>query len=162
MVAAAARGKPFISPALYEADSRFALKHVNCRAVQRDGGYVLDGGKSLVPGEHAQAFLVSALIDADAAREDSVAIPVPADSPGIEARHYATLDGGCALQLRFNQVALVDASRLDAAADALPIITHCMDLATIDSCAYQLGAMAALLRLTIDYLKTRRQLGGHR
>ena len=96
-----------------EPDSHYELNRVACRAEPQADGWRLDGTKSLVlHGEQAGLLVVSARTAG--AIDDSQGISlflVPRDTPGLEIRGSATLDGGSVAQVRLNQL-LVPGSAL--------------------------------------------------
>ncbi|MFY7959032.1 MAG: acyl-CoA dehydrogenase family protein, partial [Elsteraceae bacterium] len=74
-------------------------------------------------------------------------------------RPYATQDGGRAADVILSGVRVGGDALLGPPDDALPTIERVIDGAIAAVCAEAVGAMDALLALTVDYLKTRRQFG---
>ena len=114
-------------------------------------GFTLTGEKRLViAGGEADWLVVMA--------RQGVGGPVAGflvarDAPGLEPRHYTTIDGRSAANIRFRAA---PAQLLQGAARSLDrILSH----AIIVQCAEAVGAMGALLALTSDYAMTRKQFG---
>jgi alkylation response protein AidB-like acyl-CoA dehydrogenase len=71
-----------------------------------------------------------------------------------EVRGYPTADGA-----RAADVTLASAPAELVATDALPLLEHGRDVAIAAACAEGVGAMDALVALTVEYMNTRRQFG---
>lgn len=144
-----------------EAQARYDLEDVASTARVEGDGFVLDGAKTVVlNAEGAQFLIVSAR--ASGARRDRDGISlfvVPSDLPGVTLRPYATQDGGRAADAILSGVKVSAGALLGPLGGALPIIERVTDAAIAAICAEAVGAMDALLALTVDYLKTRKQFG---
>jgi pimeloyl-CoA dehydrogenase len=145
------------SVALYEDGIRYDWQRARARAVETTGGYLLEGGKTLaLHGDTADLLLVAARIGDDAGLS---VFAVDAHTPGVQVRGFDTLDGRRAANIRFD-AARVDAGRLlgarGAADDAIEAM---LDAVTAALCAETVGAVEALLALTAEHLRTRKQFG---
>ena len=123
--------------------------------------YLLEGEKSVVlGGGAADAFIVSARTSGN--RRDPHGITlflVDANTPGISRRAYPTQDGTWAAEISFAQARVPATHILGTLGEGLPLLTHGVDIAIAGLCAEAVGAMDALIKLTVDYLKTRKQFG---
>ena len=83
-------GTRLVTAALYEAEGRYDPLHVGTRATAREGGYVLTGGKAVVPQlAAADVILLSAKL------EDGLALfLLPRSAPGVTIREYGFVEGG--------------------------------------------------------------------
>jgi pimeloyl-CoA dehydrogenase small subunit len=158
---AVAAGTAVLALAHQERASRFDLAAVGLRA-RRDGDqYVLEGDKSLVIGGGAADFLVVAARTAGEAGDPHglTLLVVDARSSGISRHVYPTQDGFQAADIAFRQVAVPHNHALGEIDGGLPLLTRAVDEAIAGVCAEAVGAMDALLQMTVEYLKTRRQFG---
>ena len=145
---AAISGETRCALAFDEADAWFELERIDTRAEAADGGYRLNGRKSLVyGGPAATVMLVAATLDG------TLALFAVA-SDGAEQHPYALIDGGgaCELLLRDTPATLLLADATDALQDAL-------DAGAIALCAEAVGVMDVLRDTTLEYLGTRKQFG---
>lgn len=130
----------------------------NCprTSARRDrSGYVLEGCKPVVPGGHvAQRFLVRA----EVCGEGPAVFVVDATAPGLHLRPLRLIDGRGGCEIRLEHVHVPDSARLGGS-DAAPALAETLDHALVMSCAEAVGAMGEALRITRDYLGTRRQFG---
>ncbi|WER49113.1 acyl-CoA dehydrogenase family protein [Cupriavidus sp. WKF15] len=158
---ALAEGEARLALAIGEADARYELSRVSTLARPDGDGWVLDGAKSLVlDGAQADAFIVAARTAGDAADEQGVTLfLVPADAPGLAVREFRTLDGRSAAHLTLREVGAGADAVLGQAGAALPVIVAAADRANAVLCAEAVGALEALLDLTAEQLKTRKQFG---
>ncbi len=84
---------------------------------------------------------------------------VDRDAQGLAIRGYPTIDGRRAAEITFDHVRVDDDALLGPAEAAFPVIEHGIDRAVAALCAEAVGAIDALNRTTLDYLKMRRQFG---
>jgi alkylation response protein AidB-like acyl-CoA dehydrogenase len=147
-----ADGSALLVPALQEQGARYRLDVVTTRATQRDGAWTLDGAKHLVPaGDEADAFVVPARLGPHAVAPLGLFV---VERARCQVRAYPTADGARAasITLAASPGALVNA-------DALPALERAADIAVAAACAEGVGAMDALLAMTVEYMNTRKQFG---
>ena len=158
---ALAAGQARLGLAIGEADARYDLSRVGTLARPDGDGWVLDGTKTLVlDGALADAFIVAARTAGDAADEQGISLfLIPADAPGLAVREFRTLDGRSAAHLTLREVGAGADTVLGQAGAALPAIVAAADRANAALCAEAVGALEALLDLTAEQLKTRKQFG---
>ncbi|HYE51004.1 MAG TPA: acyl-CoA dehydrogenase family protein [Azospirillaceae bacterium] len=136
-----------------EPQSRFDLGAVATRAERRDGGWVLDGAKSVVlHGPSAGLFVVPART-----AEGITLFLVPGDAAGLTRRDYPLVDGWRASDVRLEQVRVDDGARLGAAGAGLAPLQAMADRAILALGAEAVGAMEVLLWSTVEYARTRVQ-----
>lgn len=144
-----------------EAQARYDLNDVATSARAVEGGFRLDGRKSVVLNADAAGLLVvSARTSGERRAEAGISLfLVPADAPGLTLAAYPTQDGGRAADLTLTDV-FVPADALLGVRDAgLSVVEKVVDGAISALCAEAVGLMEALTALTVDYLKTRKQFG---
>lgn len=136
-----------------EPGQRWPSLDVRATAVQRGDSWTISGTKNPVPhGDCADTVVVSALLP-----DGGVGLfLVDADTPGVVRKPYATHDG-----LRGAQIELRDAPAepLGIGGDAVVAIRAAQVRAQAALCAEAVGAMEEALRLTTEYLRTRKQFG---
>ena len=147
-------------------ETRLALAHGEPRArydLNRVETLCMDGKligrKSMALGAPLADFVIisareSGAVDAD---EGISLFVVPASD--LDMRSTAMMGGGMAADILLDGVPVTDDMRLGAAGAALPHIEQAFAAAISASCAHTLGAMETAIKLTTDYLQTRRQFG---
>ncbi|CAN7373728.1 acyl-CoA dehydrogenase family protein [Bosea sp. LjRoot237] len=147
--------------AFTEKQSRYDLFDVAASARKADGGYVLEGAKSVViSGDSAQRLIVSARTSGSRRDRDGISLfLVPANAEGVKIHGYPTQDGGRAAEIALSGVKLGPETLLGTEGEGLAILERVADYAIAALAAESVGIMEALHGLTVDYLKTRQQFG---
>jgi pimeloyl-CoA dehydrogenase small subunit len=155
------RGEFTMSVAYVERQSRFDLFDVATTARKTEGGYVLNGQKSVVlNGDSAGKFIVSARTSGERRDKNGITLfMVDAKTSGLEVHGYEAQDGQHVAELSFSNVAVPASDILGEADRGLPILEAAIDHGIAATAAEAVGAMEALHQLTVDYLKTRSQFG---
>jgi alkylation response protein AidB-like acyl-CoA dehydrogenase len=118
-------------------------------------GYRLDGTKVLVPVARAlDAFLVTATDD----QNHIQVCVVPAGSAGVAIRSYRTVDGRLAGDVTFHHVVLEPDALLEFP-DVQSTLQLLLTVARAASSAESVGCMQALLEMTVEYARNRKQFG---
>ncbi|WP_433490901.1 acyl-CoA dehydrogenase family protein [Nocardia grenadensis] len=148
-----AAGSKLLAFAHGEPGTRWPDHAIATTATAQGEGYTLSGTKNPVPhGDCADELVVSATLPDGGLGLFLVA----ADATGVTRTSYATVDG-----LRGAQIVLDGAAAelLGTGGDATSAVDEVLARAQAGLCAEAIGAMAESLRLTTDYLKTRKQFG---
>ncbi|MFG1402668.1 acyl-CoA dehydrogenase family protein [Xanthobacter sediminis] len=144
-----------------ELQARYDLNDVATTARAVEGGFRLDGRKSVVlNADAAKTLVVSARTSGD--RRNAAGITlflVPADAPGVTLTAYATQDGGRAADVLLADVVVPADAVLGAVGEGLSVVERVVEGAIAALCAEAVGLMEALHELTVEYLKTRKQFG---
>lgn len=154
-------GNAIIAFAYAEPQGRYHLTDLVTTAKKDGAGWVLNGHKSVVTSAaYATHLLVSARTSGGQRDAGGVSLfLIPADLAGVSRRDYATVDGGAASDVYFENVAL-GADHLVGEADAgLPVLEQIVDEATAGVCAEACGLLRVLQHTTLDYAKQRKQFG---
>jgi pimeloyl-CoA dehydrogenase small subunit len=156
-----ASGERLLAFAHTERQSRYDLFDVAATA-RRDGeGFVLDGHKSVVlHGDSADRILVTARTAG--ARRDRAGIGlflVDPAAPGVSRRGYPTQDGTRAAEVALEGVRVGPEGVIGDPENALPLVERAVDETMAALCAEAVGCMDEMLKLTVDYMKTRKQFG---
>ena len=131
-----------------ETGSRFALDAPQVRAAAAGGGHMVTGRKIVVwDADTADLLIVLAQDGAQIA-----AFLVDPAGPGVAMQAYATVDDRQAADITFTNA---PAERLGAG--GLAAIEAAADSGVLWLCAEGIGAMAALIDQTLDYVKVRKQ-----
>ena len=148
-----AEGNTLLAYAHEEPGSRWPSIVVATKAEQGSGGWRVTGTKNPVRhGDCADVLVVSANLP-----EGGMGLfLVDATVDGVTRKSYRTFDGLRGAQIELDGAA---AEPLGDAVDATAQIDAAAVRAQAALCAEAVGAMEEALRLTTDYLKTRKQFG---
>ena len=146
-----AEGRTLLALAHQEPGMRGMSIEVTTRAEQNGDAWTVTGVKNpVLSGDCADVFVVSARLP-----DGGVGLFV-VDAETVSRRAYRTFDGQRAAQVTLNSVA---AQRLGAGGDATSALSGALIRYQSALCAEAVGAMAEALRLTTDYLTSRKQFG---
>jgi alkylation response protein AidB-like acyl-CoA dehydrogenase len=162
---AIASGEKLLSFAHYEPGGRYEETRIATRAVPggAGGGWTLTGRKTFVlAGASADAYVVSARVGG--AERDAGGIElflVRRDTPGVVVHEYRCHDGARAAEVELRSVPglRVSGSPAGEPETRKPGTEYVLQVANVALCAEALGAMDALLQITLAYLKSRKQFG---
>lgn len=162
LLAQVAGGELKLACAFGERQARHEMFNLHSTARASDGGYVLNGEKTVVlHGAQADHLIVSCRVAGGARDTDGIALfLVAADSPGLTRRDYRTLDGQRAADIGLDNVQVAASAALGDPGDAWPYLDATLDYGVSLLCSEAIGVMEALQGLTLEYLKTRQQFGG--
>ncbi|WP_458688136.1 acyl-CoA dehydrogenase family protein [Nocardia tengchongensis] len=150
---ALAGGETLLAFAHDEPGTRWPATELATTAVLDGDTYRITGVKNPVPhGDCADQLVVSAALPGGGVGLFLIA----ADAEGLTRTPFRTFDGRRGAQLDFASAA---AELLGDGGDAGAAVTAVEVAAQASLCAESLGAMAEAMRLTTDYLKTRKQFG---
>jgi pimeloyl-CoA dehydrogenase small subunit len=161
LVPAIGEGALKLALAHSERGARYDLAHVETTARAEGDGYVLDGAKVLaLHGDSADRLFVTARLSGQSRDETGVGVfLVDADAPGVTRRSYRTQDGARAADIRLDGVKVGADALFGTAETGVALIRRASDAAIAALCAEAVGAMSAMHRLTVEYLKVRKQFG---
>jgi len=124
-------------------------------AQRLDNGFSLSGVKSVViNAASADLFVVSADLSGDRA-----IFLVSASSESLHLRHFSTVDGRHAAELKLENVLVPIDNLLAVGAEAESILDSVLDDTLLAQIAEMVGAMQVLLTTTVQYTKERKQFG---
>lgn len=146
-----AEGRTLLALAHHEPGMRGATTRVTTRAEQQGDSWLISGRKNpVLAGDCADMFVVSAALP-----DGGVGLFLVA-ADGVARRGFPTFDGQRAAQLDFEAT---PAEPLGKGGDATVGLRNALIRHQSALCAEAVGAMAEALRLTTDYLKSRKQFG---
>jgi alkylation response protein AidB-like acyl-CoA dehydrogenase len=150
-----AEGKQRFAFAGLEPGRGYELADATTRARKAGTGYVLNGSKLLVQdASDAQRFIVSASTDAGL-----VLFAVGAGERGLSVHSYPLIDGRRAADLDFGDVELSATALLCNATRTEAVLDEALDRLRVFEVAEALGAMEAVMELTAEHLRNRKQFG---
>ncbi|MEM8811227.1 MAG: acyl-CoA dehydrogenase [Pseudomonadota bacterium] len=154
-------GEILISFAHGEPEGRYGLADVSLTAERQDGGFALNGMKSVVPiGRSADRFVVSARSHGAMGDDNGLSLLlVDGEADGLTRRGYPTIDGGGAADLTFDNVSVPAEALIGEEGKAFSIMEAGTGLGLLALSAEALGVMEAAKSMTLDYLGTRKQFG---
>jgi alkylation response protein AidB-like acyl-CoA dehydrogenase len=150
-----------LAVAVDEPQSHYQLHDVQTVAEPVNGGWKLNGRKSVViGGQSAGLILVSARTSHQVREEKGISLFLvdPQDN-GVRRRSFATVDGRMACELYLEDVFVSSSALLGEVGQALPAMRYQQGRSIAAQCAEAVGSMEAACKLTLDYLKTRKQFG---
>lgn len=148
-----AAGERLLAFAHLEPGQRTASADIATKAVQQGDSWTLSGRKSPVPaGDSAQTLVVSAALP-----DGGTGLFLVDAGTVSRTTPYPTFDGQRGAQIDFDGAAAEPLG--SEASDASEAIRNAVIRIQSALCAEALGAMEEALRLTTDYLKTRKQFG---
>ncbi|KAB0489394.1 acyl-CoA dehydrogenase family protein [Pseudomonas vancouverensis] len=150
-----------VAVALEEPQSHYQLHDVQTRAEAVNGGWTLNGRKSVIIGGHsAGLILVSARTSHEARDEQGISLfLIDPQDKGVTRRAFATMDGRMACELYLDDVFVKSSAVLGDLGQALSALRYQQGRCIAAQCAEAVGSMEAACALTLDYLKTRQQFG---
>ena len=150
-------GRLRVALAHEERHSRYDLNIADCAAVAEQGGYRLSGRKIVSIGADAADLL---MVSARPAGQPSLSLfLVPADSPGLTRRNYATFDGTGAADVTLEDVRVPADALLGGQNEGPALLAQAVAEAVALDCMNAVGAMRAANALTLEHVRTRRQFG---
>ncbi|WP_166365843.1 acyl-CoA dehydrogenase family protein [Pseudomonas akapageensis] len=156
-----AEGALQLAVALEEPQSHYQLHDVQTCARPVDGGWRLSGRKvAVVGGASAGLILVSARTAGDDRDDQGISLfLLEPQAVGLKRHDYPCIDGPRASDLILDDVFVAEGALLGKAGEALPALRYQQGRAIAGQCAEAVGGMQEAFRLTLDYLKTRKQFG---
>ncbi|OSI71053.1 pimeloyl-CoA dehydrogenase small subunit [Bradyrhizobium canariense] len=144
-----------------EKHSHYELNDITTSAEKKAHRWVIDGEKFIVMnGQNADALIVTARTRGS--RRDRSGITlflVPATAKGVSKKSYPTQDGLHAADIVLSRVEVGADAAIGDLHNGLPLIERVIDEARAALCAEAVGIMDESLKITVEYLKTRKQFG---
>ena len=148
-----AEGQLVLAAALSEPGARWDLSGGGVTAAQDGDAWTLSGVKEpVLHGARADALVVSAATPAGTGL-----FLVEGDAAGMTRSGYRTFEGGRAAHVEFDGTPATPLG--DVTTDQASLIDDVVARAQVAYCHEAVGAMDTALKLTVEYLKTRKQFG---
>ncbi len=156
-----ADGSLLMTTAYHERGARYEILPVATRATPKNGGWILEGEKTLVlDGGSASKLIVTARVDGSDRDANGISLfVVDAGTPGLEVRHQSTMDLRNRATVELREVEVPDSAMLGDEGCGEEILRRTLQYATAGLSAELLGNAEGAFALTLEYLKTRKQFG---
>jgi alkylation response protein AidB-like acyl-CoA dehydrogenase len=147
--------------AYLEPQARFNPADIETTVRKSNGGYVLNGHKSVVyQGHSADKIIVSARSFGSTRAHEGISLfLLDQGLPGVVRQDFKTLDGQWASDFSLVDVTLPADALLGEEGEAFAAIANTLDRVVSALCAEAVGAMASANDMTRDYLQVREQFG---
>ncbi len=151
--------------ALTEPSATYEAWGIETTAERQGDGYVLRGNKLFVEGAQAADLLIVAARTSGgngAAPDPSQGVSlflVPAGSPGLSVRPLNTIASDRQCEITLDQVAVPVALVLGEVDGGWPVAHRALHRAVAGKCVEMLGGAAAVVDMTLEYVKQRTQFG---
>jgi alkylation response protein AidB-like acyl-CoA dehydrogenase len=161
LLEAISAGSAKVALAAHERQGRYKLSYVATTASKRGDGFLLNGHKAVtLHGDSADTLIISARTKGLVGDEAGISIfLVNKDAPGLTIRGYPTNDGLRAAEIELNNVQLSADALIGTEHEGYAAVERAIDAGIAAHCAEAVGAMAALIEQTLEYLKSRKQFG---
>jgi len=155
---AVAAGEKLLALAHEEAGGRYELEHVATTAKKQGDHYLLNGAKTVVlHGAQADTLVVSARTSGKERDAKGISLfLVERNAAGVTVHDHPTHDGQRAAEIAFKNAR---GELLGKEGQGLALLEHAQARGIAALCAEAVGNMAALVEITLGYIKTRKQFG---
>ena len=154
-------GKRFLSLGYLERQSRYDPFDVQTTARKDGGAWKVEGEKTVVPDAAvAERIVVSARTGGGRTERQGLSLfLVDPKARGVTLTAIPSMDWRKRFLMRLEGVLVPDEERLGTAGGAADALERTLDWAAAGLSAEMLGAMNEAFRVTMEYLKTRKQFG---
>lgn len=161
LMPAIAQGRLVMALAATEPGARFAVQDVSSRAIKQGGGWQLSGHKiAVLDAPLADQLIVLARTSGTQREENGLSLfLVDPKATGVQLRTWPTVDRRRCSDIILEGVSLGAEALLGQEGEAFAALDYALDHAAVATCAEAVGAMSALVTMTIAHLKQRRQFG---
>ena len=145
--------------ALLEAEGIYEASDVRTKATHKNGSFTINGTKLFVEQANNADYLICVTRTREGTSpEDGITLLiVDAKSPGIGVEVMPTIGMERLCQVDFKDVAVPRKNTLGELDKGWPIVKKILERAAIAKASESLGAMEAIIPLTVEYLKQRVQ-----
>jgi alkylation response protein AidB-like acyl-CoA dehydrogenase len=154
-----ADGVLILTLALLEAEGIYEASDVRTKAIQKNGSFTINGKKLFVEQANNAGYLICVTRTKEGTSpEDGITLfIVDAKSPGIGIEVMPTIGMERLCQVDFRDVTVPRKNMLGELDKGWPIVKKTLERAAIAKASESLGAMEAIIPLTVEYLKQRVQ-----
>lgn len=156
-----AQGEALFSLGYLERQSRYDPFDVATSAARDGSGWVLNGQKTFVPdAEAADRIVVTARTGGGRRDREGVALfLIDPNATGVSLVNIPAMDWRKRFEVNLDNVRVDDEARLAGELPPDMALADTLERATVGLSAEMLGAMNEAFRMTLEYLKTRKQFG---
>lgn len=161
LLGAIADGSRRFALATLEPQARFDLWDIRATAARDRDGFVINGRKAVVQGgDSADTLIVSARSGGGTTDKQGISLfLVDAEADGVKVRGFPDIDGQRSAEITLENVAAGTDALLGSVGDGYAPLEAAIDRGIAALCAEAVGAMAKLIDITAEYLRTRKQFG---
>jgi alkylation response protein AidB-like acyl-CoA dehydrogenase len=154
-------GQMLMTLALTEQTATYEAWGVEAVATRQGDNYVLEGTKLFVPDAHvADLILVAARTSGNAGPENGISLfLVPSGTSGMSVTQLSTIASDRQCEVILNQASVPASSLLGEVDQGWPILQRTLERAIAGKCIEMLGGAAAVVDMTVEYVKGRTQFG---
>ncbi len=154
-----ANGDLICTLALLEAEGIYEASDVKTKAIQKNGSFTINGTKLFVEQANNADYLICVTRTREGASpEDGITLfIVDTKIPGISVEVMPTIGMEKLCQVNLKDVAVPQKNMLGELDKGWPIAKKILERAAIAKASESLGAMEAIIPLTVEYLKQRVQ-----
>lgn len=154
-----AAGKAIFTMSLLEVDASYNANAIKVRANPEDDTYIIDGTKLFVPDAHVAEYILCVTRTGERTKDkDGITIfMVNAKSPGITVTVLKTTAGDKLCEVNFERVSVSETDILGKVNKGWSDVQKIMQWASVAKCAEMVGGMEAVLEMTVEYCKQRKQ-----
>ena len=154
-------GQMLMTLALTEQTATYEARGVEAVATRQGDNYVLEGTKLFVPDAHvADLILVAARTFGNAGPENGISLfLVPSGTSGMSVTQLSTIASDRQCEVILNQVSVPASSLLGEVDQGWRILQRTLERAIAGKCIEMLGGAAAVVDMTVEYVKGRTQFG---
>lgn len=152
-------GKLQITLAYAEEQSRFDIEDVATAAREEDGGFIINGKKSMVlNAESADKIIVVTRTSGSQVDENGISLfIVDASCEGVKKQNFPTVDGLRASEITFEDVKVSSEALVGEKDKGFKILQAVVNDAILALSAEAVGAMEVLYKDTVEYTQQREQ-----
>ncbi len=156
-----AAGKKILTYAINEADVAYDYSYVAVKAESKDGGYVINGSKILVPYANvADKILVGVRTDGNPGDEEGITIlMVDAKADGLTLSPIPVIGGERQFKVDFDNVIISSDDVVGEINKGLPLIKSVVEKVTTVQCVEMVGNAQEEIEMTAKYTSERVQFG---
>ena len=154
-------GGALMTLALTEATATYEPWGIEATATKSGDDYVINGAKLFVPDAHvADVLIVAARTSSGNGPAEGITLfLVPVGSVGLSVERMTTIGSEFQFEVRLEGVTVPASSVLGEPEGGWPVAERAVQRATVGRCLEMLGGAAAVLEMTLDYVKQRTQFG---
>ena len=156
-----AEGQAIVTLALTEPSATWEASGIQATADVKGDGFVINGTKLFVPNAHAADYLlVAARTSQSEDPEEGVTLfIVPSSAAGLSQTLLKTVASDRQSEVVMNGVSAPASSVLGEVGEGWPVVRRVLQYGAVGKCAEMIGGAEAVLEMTVDYAKERKQFG---
>jgi len=154
-----AQGDLLLTLALTEPEGEYTAEGIQTKAVEKDGGFTIQGTKLFVPDAHVSDYIICVARTTKSERpEDGITLfLVNSEASGVHCSVLKTIAGDKQCEVVLDRVKAPRSEIVGVLNQGWPIMERVLEKATVARCAEMIGGARQVLEMTVDYAKERKQ-----